>query len=372
MKVSDLRQLNIEIVQLIAKINFSTGRFPSGSAFDVQKEHEVSTLQQLKYQRFKLLNELYNYKKPTKIYISETLKNCIDKNLICEVLPKDFFSVRSELGKKIKMLEGAIVILNNNDSCGREGLMPLAEIYMMASDTIFCIWDFDNHHWLDLSLPLASISDLYFPAHSENLSLLTQFSSNAREVVTVGSIQWNRAYLESKSYVLFEAYRQESLSGRHIKYPPFIKRNKIVEMVSLHHKNVGFAEFNYHEKPPEERLSEWCSFKAHLTIPVLNDLPNRLFDALITGGIPIVPIELRPQIVNLKYDEKDIVFFEVDEIDCISSRYRQAIENFDLDGMDGILRRNKLALSEHHGACAVQQIIGFVGEKFKMDFIPSK
>ena len=42
---------------------------------------------------------------------------------------------------------------------------------------------------------------------------------------------------------------------------------------------------------PADRLRQWCSHKAHWM--VMNDVPMRLFDALTTGGIAIMPDSLK-------------------------------------------------------------------------------
>jgi hypothetical protein len=45
----------------------------------------------------------------------------------------------------------------------------------------------------------------------------------------------------------------------------------------------------YHRLSAAERFNDWSGSTLHLTVPVSNDVPNRFFDALVTGGMPVVP-----------------------------------------------------------------------------------
>jgi len=281
-----------------------------------------------------------------------------------EYLEKGFFLETDEAirAEKRTHLEGAIVIVNNNDVGQAEA--EFANFYTQCDKTIFVAWDWDNHHWLDLSTFLAAHSDVYAPAHHENLYLLTRYNWATVGPVYCGTIQWSRQFLADNIVKIVTAIRSNSPLGKHIPYAPFTYRNRVVSMLSQHYPSIGFSDHKFHVRTTDERLEEWCTHKVHWIAPVLNDVAIRIFDALSTGGIPVVPASMQflPPIKDISREY--ILFSTPDDVIDPKPLIERAVAIFDAGGVDGIVSRHRYALDHHHGDQRMADVMAFVRELF--------
>ena len=284
----------------------------------------------------------------------------------CDVayLDKGFFAEADEAvrARKRALLEGAIVIINNNDVGQHQA--EYADFYTRCDKTIFIAWDWDNHHWLDLSTFLAAHSDIYAPAHHENLYLLSRYNWATLGPVYCATVQWSRRFLADNVANLVMTQRSNAPLGKHIPYAPFTYRNRVVSTLSQHYPSIGFSDRNFHVRTPDERLQEWYSHKVHWIAPVLNDVAIRIFDALSTGGIPVVPASMQflPPIRDISREH--IVFSTPDDIVNPKPLIERAVAMFDAGGADGIVARHRYALDHHHGDQRVADIVRAVKELF--------
>jgi hypothetical protein len=117
-------------------------------------------------------------------------------------------------------------------------------------------------------------------------------------------------------------------------------------------------------RTPDERLEEWYSHKVHWIAPVLNDVAIRIFDALSSGGIPVVPASMQflPPIRGINRDH--IVFSTPDDIMNPKPLIERAVAMFDAGGADGIVARHRYALDHHHGDQRMADILRAVKEHF--------
>lgn len=280
----------------------------------------------------------------------------LEKGFFCE--PND--AIRAE---KRAFLEGAIVIVNNNDIGPNKA--EFADFYGQCDKTIFVAWDWDNHHWLDLSTFLAAHSDVYAPTHHENLYLLTRFNWATVGPVYAGTVQWSRAYLADKAPKMITTKRSSAPLGMHIPYPSFTYRNRVVTTLNQHYPSIGFSDRTFHARTLDERLDEWCAHKVHWIAPVLNDVAIRMFDALSTGGIPVVPASMQflPPIKDIPRDH--ILFSTPDDIVNPRPLIERANALFDAGGADGIMTRHRYALNNHHGDQRMGEVMRYVREMFE-------
>ena len=114
---------------------------------------------------------------------------------------------------------------------------------------------------------------------------------------------------------------------------------------------------------PLDRFKEWCSHKSHWVVPVLNDTPIRLYDALITGGIPIVPRSLKYHrgIENL---HDHVLFYDYEDIQNPLPITERANNLFDKRGIQGILDRHQLVYYNYHVDNRVETILKAVQDEF--------
>jgi hypothetical protein len=309
-----------------------------------------------------------NFKKcsPTNLWLGPRLSvfEFNSPDLISNVLSSDFFllSNSTPLELKINQLENSIVIISNNDIATQESREIYSDLITHCDTTCFVTWDWDNHHWLDLSIFLAAHSDIYAPSHHENLYLLSRYNWHTIGPIYCGTEQWSREFLTNQLEQLLSTNRSDAPLGMHIPHPTFSFRMQIVKTLNAFYPSIGFSAASFHNRSPEDRLKEWFSHKSHWIAPVLNDVPIRLFDALITGGIPIVPISMQFMPPVYKIPREYIVFYSVNDIVNPHNVVQRAKDLFDHCSKDGIVARHRYALDNHHGDTAIRSILTMTNE----------
>ena len=178
------------------------------------------------------------------------------------------------------------------------------------------------------------------------------------------TVQWSREFLARQLPQLITTERSNDPLGKHIPYGPFTFRNRVVSTLNQRYPSIGFSDRSFHVRTPEERLQEWAAHKVHWIVPVLNDVAIRIFDALITGGIAIVPESMRllPPIRQIGRDH--ILFCGPDDIMNPGPLVARAQALFDAGGADKLAERHRYALDHHHGDQRMREIMGCVNELF--------
>jgi hypothetical protein len=285
--------------------------------------------------------------------------------VIC--LEHGFFqsSDNQDIKQKIAYLADSIVIMNSND-INQACLENYVQIYSHCATTIFTVWDWDNHH-SQISTFLAAHSDLYLPAHNENLYLLSRYNSLLAGPVFSGTVQWHRKFLTEHLVEMLTTDRTDAPLGKHFLYSQFIVRSRIIVTLNQHFSSIGFCDRNFHTRTEEYRLKEWYSHKSHWIVPILNDVPMRIFDALVTGGIPIVPESLRFVSPIHEISREHIVFYGPQDIVYPHNILAKANELFDMGGKEKLVERHSYALANHHVDAKVHQIVKYINEAFNLD-----
>jgi len=314
-----------------------------------------------KAQRRSHLTGIFFGKRPAAIHISNNLRHLapIAGEVEHQYLAPDYFqeSDPKQFAEKCAGLHHCIVIVNNNDAHSRGNAAGYQSFYNACPDTLFVVWDWDNHHWLELSIALAAHSDLYVPTHQENLYLLSRYNANITAAVAAGVSQWTSNFLRERLEAMTESLRSDTPLGMHIPYTPFQYRNRVVATMQAHYPSIGFSSFQFHERTEKEKFDEWIAHKLHLIVPVLNDIPIRLFDALATGGIPLIPDSLRFTHWLNDAHIKDFLCYSADDILHPQRMVERGCDLFDRHGKDGIRRRAGYALVQHHGDARMGMIL---------------
>jgi len=329
----------------------------------------------LKNLRLEALKKQFKISRPTNLWLGPRLSVFKFKapDLSTSVLSSDFFHLTgsTSLVSKIQQLENSIVIVSNNDIASQESRNIYSELVSNCSSTLFIAWDWDNHHWLDLSTFLAAHSDIYAPSHHENLYLLSRYNWHTIGPIYCTTEQWSREFLTNQLEQFLSVERSDAPLGMHIPHPTFSFRMQIIKTLNSFYPSVGFSTAAFHNRSPEDRLKEWCSHKSHWIAPVLNDVPIRLFDALMTGGIPIVPISMQFLPPVNKIPREHIVFYSANDIVNPTDVVNRAIKLFDSFGKDGIATRHRFALEHHHGDVSIQSILAFANEALISSVYPA-
>ena len=278
-----------------------------------------------------------------------------------EILEENFFQESDPVRCKAKktLLDGCVVIINSSVMLPAEVAVAYVQLFEYCTATCFIAWDHDNHHLLSRAVMQAAYSDIYVPAHHENLYLLSRYNWLITAPVYAASFQWPRKFLTEHLPEMLMAERSDAPLGMHFYYPPFTFRNQVIISLNQHYSSIGFLNNPYHSRRLEDRLKEWCSHKSHWITPVLSDVPTRLFDALSTGGVPIVPSSHRflPPLHSIPCGH--VVFYSPADILNPKPVVERANKLFDEGGRDGIATRHRLALQ--YGD-AVRQMLSFAAE----------
>ena len=312
------------------------------------------------------LQRVFQGSKLERVVLSNNLRDfeCKLDGCTTEYLPKNFFKelTAATLPAIRQALAGALVIVNNNDA--GQNLAGYSELYAHCTETLFAAWDWDNHHWLDLSAPLAAQSDIYAPGHHENLYLLSRYNWVIAGPIYCASVQWPRQLLVDSLPEMITTQRSNFPLGKHIPYAAFEFRNQVLSTLSQTFPSIGFSDRTFHVRNTQDRLKEWIGHKLHWISPVLNDVPIRVFDALITGGIPVVPESMRYLHPLSQISDRDILVYTAHDIINPVPLIERGVALFDEGGANAIVERHRYALANHHGDRAMERIRQVALQKF--------
>lgn len=240
--------------------------------------------------------------------------------------------------------DNSVFLLLNNDIA--RYLPQYLEFYNNNRSALFVVWDWDSQHWIQMSSIVAMNSDFYISATSENAFLLSQFTPYVLGPVFVGVHQWSRSFLAKQIDTLLEQ-RIDSPFGAHVFYGDYPRRNRAIATVSSTFPTVGFVGNDYKDRSATDNLREWARHKTHWIMPVLGGVPIRVYNALITGGIPILPsfYKTLPE-VQILGDTP--VYYELGDLLESRTINQLALHKFDSSGGSGLVERICQAMERHH------------------------
>jgi hypothetical protein len=284
-----------------------------------------------------------------------------------EVIEFDFKAAvePAEIPRLEQEIDGALVLLNNNDLLQTPNFVLMRHLYVNCPNTVFAAWLWDNHHMVTHSAKVGLCVDLLYTAHYDNLQILHRFCPFVRKRVPVSSFSWTKEQAQGLAAGLGLAARPIRLSGGFYFYSAFEHRNVAVrrmmaEPFGSHLKSGERVANDYVKKAPEEQWSEWASSKVNLIVPVLSDLPIRFFDALLTGNIPLLPRSLAHTLADidpLTLQNLPVVWYDYADLADMSRLVDEACDLFDAGGAEGIYRRHRFALDHHMAEDRIESVL---------------
>lgn len=308
------------------------------------------------------LNKLNNFKKYKNIFVISSLSTYhnIDKKIngqdIINIPDADFLNSHFDFN------ESLIILTNNN--LAQIGPANFSRFIERFESSVVAIHDFDNHHWHHLSIACAVIADVYVPAHLSSNIIQSRVNPNIDISLPCGTIQWTRELLFNHFEKILNLNRTKTPLGMHNFYEKFKYRNSVISTLGKSIPSVQINLNDFHIRSANDRFNEWVSHTCHWIIPVHNDLPIRFFDALITGGIPIIPSSLVHQ---LKYFNIPSNFYvSHDALDILDPEevIRRANDLFEIHSVEGILERFQFCLDNYHVNSITSNIIKHCEKKY--------
>ena len=292
----------------------------------------------------------------TNVYFSKILTNACKVNSKRNyILLNESFLEENDFDK----YRSSIFILTNNDI--GEKLLKYIDFYHRNPNSLFVIWDWDPQHWTYMSCMLAMHCDFYISSASENTYLLSHFNPYMLGPVLGGVNQWSRKLI-LENFSTLTNNRDDNPIGEHNLYPDFSRRNRAIQ--TLNHKvpGVKFSDRLYQKMSDEDNLRIWAKAKVHWIMPVLCGMPVRIHNAIVTGGIPLIPSFCKnlPEIIALGsiplyYETIDLL--EPDRINQL------AIEKFNSQGEGGLIDRVLWGLKHNHIDHRIEEILVLVEDK---------
>jgi hypothetical protein len=265
----------------------------------------------------------------------------------------------------IKGLQNSVTVSTSN-IFAEIGAVRLGQLYESLPNTIFVMHDYDNHHWISNNLQVAIFSDVYAPSHQSDNLMASKVNSNILGGIPCGSNQWSMDFIKSFGEKNLLAKRSNMPLGKYFFYEKFLHRNKAINTLSQTYPEIAFVKQDFHLLSPEKKWQEWSSHKLHWIIPVLNDLPIRFFDALITGGIPLIPSGLTPYVESLQIPKE--FYATYGPLDILNPKNLIEVQNhrFDSLGPSGVMERHEFALRNFHVDVILNKLIGKTLELYQI------
>ena len=256
----------------------------------------------------------------------------------------------------LRALPGATVVLNSNDLFTPAKLELVKKLYVSCPDTLFVGWVWDNHHMIAHSAIIGSTVDVLYVAHSDNMQILNRFCPFVRPPLPAAIMNWTKREAAAFGAQL-SCERPVRLSGSFLHYPKFHHRNRIVERLmtqgdgaALRMLDTSGGTAAYVAKSASDKWQEWTSSKVNLVVPTLSDLPIRIFDALLTGNVPLLPRTIAHVFSPAEHRalaDMPVLWFDYADLPDIVDLVAIACARFDGEGMLGVLRRHRYALDTH-------------------------
>ncbi|WP_331298627.1 hypothetical protein [Methylobacterium oryzae] len=237
------------------------------------------------------------------------------------------------------------------------------------NDIISACWLFDNHHQIDFSLKIAAAFDFVFPAHATGHTYLYSGKAIVGPVVPCATIQWNSRKASQFYTELRKTPRSNDLYGRFNSYlgrtasrDRFL--NRMARELDSNVLNIKKADQqDWFGKGDKGRFADFVGYKSSLCFPIFNDVPIRIFDALLAGQIPIVPFGVpgfEIAIPSSIQRSLPVLTFFYEDSGSLKFAQREAIDLFDAGGVAAADHRHAYALREHMGYRRLSDMISHI------------
>lgn len=217
-------------------------------------------------------------------------------------------------------------------------------------------WFWDNHHTPFENHRVAERLDVACAGHAFAAAYLANDAALSLAPVPLCVTQWSAREAAALFARHGDAPRGDDLYGGFVSYAFAPERDGLVsQLIEAGERGLALipeadAGAGYFARSPEDRFRAWCGHKTSLVLPLADDVSQRLFDALLTGQVPVVPRDL-PDLDRL-FDAETaaalpMVAFGRRTVEDVRAAAAEAVAAFDREGTPGTLRRHAHALENH-------------------------
>lgn len=231
---------------------------------------------------------------------------------------------------------------------------------------LYFVWMWDNHHHFIGNLRTAVLADVVFPSHWHEHRYLSHPITVCGPHVPAYSRHWSANLICQLYPDGLPTIRSDAIFGGFGRYKWLPERNAFIESLMKQCPDHALSLVDvdsYFRLPVAERLASWTNHKVHLVVPVAGDVSSRIFGALMTGQIPLVPDNVPDldSVVSPQLQQSlPILRWKHGSTESARAAWRDGIARFDSDGAVGVSRRYAFA-RDHHGLTArLQSFANFV------------
>jgi hypothetical protein len=228
-------------------------------------------------------------------------------------------------------------------------------------------WLWNNHHRLADNHEIAQLLDIVVPMHGEYVEYLRNDRAIQWDPALPCVTQWTRSEAGEHSANARRVERESRLHGCFVDQPQATGRDRFLlqsmealvddSALSVLPESTMNAHF---ARPSAERFMEYCGYKASLVLPLKRELPHDVFDALLTGQIPLVPDDMGDfdRVIPPALQALLPIFrYRVGDTASLLEAHGQAVEAFDREGETGTDRRHRFALENHLFDNRIEQLL---------------
>jgi hypothetical protein len=231
---------------------------------------------------------------------------------------------------------------------------------------LYFVWMWDNHHHHVTNLRTAMLADVVFSSHWHDHQYLNFPITLCGPHIPLHSRQWSARLISQIYPDGLPISRADGIFGGFGHYRGLSKRNAFIEQLMTQCPGHALSLVNvesYYQVPVKDRLAAWMNHKVHLIVPVARDLSSRLFEALMTGQIPLVPDDVPDldRVVPTDLQQSlPILRWRHDSTESVQAAWRHGVERFDSEGAVGVARRHAFAREHHSLTARFQSFAAFV------------
>jgi len=249
-----------------------------------------------------------------------------------------------------------ILIIRSAVVLSDESLAAAQKVMSARPDVVSCCWGWDHHHMARVHALMSIAFDLFVPLHESSVDYLRSAVGVVTRPVWAFSQFTNPRVIDNLANELLLKPRSDVLYGKFTQYG--FPRDMLVDECKRTIEGAAMEckpsfdpnIHDYFKISERERFSDWAAYKVSVSLSVNNDIPMRVFDALLTGQIPLVSRNIAGfERLFSETDQKElpIIRFSIEHPTAIKAAWQRALKRFNEDGIAGIRRRHE-CVRRHH------------------------
>lgn len=249
-----------------------------------------------------------------------------------------------------------LLVVNHHPFFQRQDCVDALRRAADDPDFVSAIQFRDHHHMYRRNLDLAAATDFVFPGHQYKHEYLRAANMNVLAVIPMSVGQWPDRMVAALFEETVGQERSDALYGGYGFYPRYRARTAFIDAIGEAIPGGKVVQWRpgmegtYLALNAEQRLRDWLGHKVSVVVNTDFCIPNRVFDALAAGQIPLVPFGLSQLEAVISADAQaalPVIRYADFDIGSLKAAHARALAAYDRDGAEGARRRHAHALRFH-------------------------